>query len=270
MGRHGPTPCLRSAIRGAWHGRVRMPLVVAGKSDLGCLRENNEDSFGYDAQSGIFVVCDGMGGQACGEVASKLAVDTVLQYVRSHSANRDLSRSPQSVLLDAIGEANATIREAAAEDGEKGGMGTTIVAALVQSPAVGIAHVGDSRIYLFRDGRLQQLTQDHSLVMEQVRRGIMTLEQAQTSTLQNIILRALGSEAEVEIDTADLKAATGDVLLLCSDGLTRMINDNEILKTLSSLGPRFTLQNACDQLIEQARDAGGEDNITCLLVQFAP
>ena len=253
-------------------------LVVAGRSDVGCVRSNNEDSFDYrlapDRHSGIFVVCDGMGGQACGEVASRLAVATVLEYVDHREPDRPLpgsasgSTSDAALLAAAVAEANRAIFAAAIRDADKAGMGTTIVAALVRGDAVAIAHVGDSRAYLHRGDTLQQLTADHSLVMEQVRRGILTNEEAQTSSLQNIILRALGTEENVETDVSDLAAIAGDVLLLCTDGLTRMLSDAEIAPVLAATAAQ-DLQHACDDLVQKARAAGGEDNITCLLVRFS-
>jgi protein phosphatase len=144
-------------------------------------------------------------------------------------------------------------------------MGSTIVAALVRGNSLAIGHVGDSRIYLVRQGSIQQLTQDHSLVMEQVRRGYITLEQAQKSEMQNIILRALGSEEMVEADIEDLVAVPGDLLLMTSDGLTRHVQDEEILKIVQE---QADLEQACSQLLQIAKDRGGDDNITCLLVRM--
>ncbi len=147
----------------------------------------------------------------------------------------------------------------------RNGMGSTIVAALVRGHSLAIANVGDSRIYLIRQGTIQQLTQDHSLVMEQVRRGYITLEQAQQSEMQNIILRALGSEEAVEADMEDLVTIAGDMLIMASDGLTRYVPDEDILKIV--LGRR-DLQQACGELVKRAKECGGDDNITCLLVQI--
>ena len=167
---------------------MALAVEVAGKTDVGCVRANNEDNFGYDSRYGIFVVCDGMGGQAAGEVASKMGVDILLDYFRNespvseaHSSNGNhaaISAAAKS-LTSAIQLANSKIFEAGQEQQARRGMGSTIVAALVRGNSLAIAHVGDSRIYLVRQGAIQQLTQDHSLVMEQVRRGYITLEQAQ-------------------------------------------------------------------------------------------
>jgi protein phosphatase len=251
-----------------------MPLVVevAGKSDVGCVRTNNEDNFGYDLRHGIFVVCDGMGGQAAGEVASKLGVDTLLSYFR----NGDASQEPQGetatassangqALTNAVWLANRTIYRAGQQQAAQAGMGSTLVAALIRGNALSIANVGDSRIYLIRQGVIQQLTEDHSLVMEQVRRGYITREQAEHSEIQNIILKALGSEESVEPDIEDLVVLTGDMLVMASDGLTKYLREKELLE-LASASP--SLEQACDALIQAAKDRGGDDNITCLLIKI--
>src|ERR1051326_9101538 len=248
---------------------MALAVKVAGRTDVGCVRANNEDNFGYDSRYGIFVVCDGMGGQAAGEVASKMGVDILLDYFRKlgsaslNQADGEKTSGAES-LASAIQLANRTIFHAGQEQSGQGGMGSTIVAALLRGNSLSIAHVGDSRIYLIRHGAIQQLTQDHSLVMEQVRRGYITLEQAQKSEMQNIILRALGSEEVVEADVEDLVAVPGDILLMASDGLTRYVQDEEILEIVNGPGG---LEQACGELVKIARESGGEDNITCVLVR---
>jgi len=251
---------------------MALAVEVAGKTDVGCVRTNNEDNFGFDSRHGIFVVCDGMGGQAAGEVASKMGVDILLDYFRNRhsdatkqSLNGQNGSSGAQSLANAIQLANKTIFQAGQQHNGRNGMGSTIVAALVRGNSLAIANVGDSRIYLVRHGTIQQLTQDHSLVMEQVRRGYITLEQAQQSEMQNIILRALGSEEVVEADIEDFVAIPGDILLMASDGLTRYVQDDEILRIVQ--GPR-DLKQACGELVNAARDRGGDDNITCLLVRI--
>jgi serine/threonine protein phosphatase PrpC len=251
---------------------MALAVEVAGKTDVGCVRTNNEDNFGFDSRHGIFVVCDGMGGQAAGEVASKMGVDILLDYFRNQipaaakqSLNGQNGSSGAQNLANAIQLANKTIFQAGQQNNGRNGMGSTIVAALVRGNSLAIANVGDSRIYLVRHGTIQQLTQDHSLVMEQVRRGYITLEQAQQSEMQNIILRALGSEEVVEADIEDLVALPGDILIMASDGLTRYVPDEDILKIVQ--GPRG-LQQACGELVRKARECGGDDNITCLLVRI--
>jgi serine/threonine protein phosphatase PrpC len=272
---------------------MTLAVEVAGKTDVGCVRANNEDNFGYDSRYGIFVVCDGMGGQAAGEVASKMGVDILLDYFRANTrpgmaapkaqsagnpratqrlaADLETTQLPVTAsaaaasLAAAIRLANRKIYEAGRHDSDRSGMGSTIVAALVRGHALAIANVGDSRIYLIRQGDIQQLTQDHSLVAEQVRLGYITREQAEKSELQNVILRALGSEEEVQADIEDLLAVNGDLLLMTSDGLTRHVSDREILQIVTAAP---TLERACAALIRAAKDRSGDDNITCLLLKI--
>ncbi len=252
---------------------MKLTTQAAGKTDIGLVRKNNEDNFGYDNRIGIFVVCDGMGGQAAGELASKIAVDTVLGYFQ-----QDQKRSGSEVLgsgfaevseranalANAVQLANQAIREASANNVESAGMGCTLVAVRVEGNLFSIAHVGDSRIYLIRQGTIQQLTTDHSLVMEQVRRGMITLEEAETVEMQNVIVRALGSEDSVEPDLADLTLEPNDTLLMCSDGLSRYVKDSAMLEVIGQIE---NLEDACDGLIEAAKSGASDDNITCLLIR---
>ena len=254
---------------------MSLTVEVAAKTDVGCVRQNNEDNFGYDTRHGIFVVCDGMGGMAAGEVASKMAVDTVLNYFREAASNGQfpvVGKSYEGVseranaLASAIQQANEAVHQAAQAQAAQAGMGSTVVAVLVQGAFLSLANVGDSRIYLARNGSLQQLTNDHSLVMEQVRRGLITLAEARESEMQNIIIRALGSEPSVQPDLDDMMALPGDVLLLCSDGLTRHLTDEQLSETIAKTPD---LEQSCEQLIQAAKQAGGDDNITCMLLRIA-
>ena len=188
-----------------------------------------------------------------------------LQDATKQSLNGQNGSSGVQSLADAIQLANKTIFQAGQQQNGRNGMGSTIVAALVRGNSLAIANVGDSRIYLVRQGTIQQLTQDHSLVMEQVRRGYITLEQAQQSEMQNIILRALGAEEVVEADIEDLVTLPGDILIMASDGLTRYVPEEDILKIVQG---RRDLQQACGELVKKARECGGDDNITCLLVRI--
>lgn len=249
-------------------------MQVAGRTDVGCVRANNEDFFGYDTASGVFVVCDGVGGQAAGEVASQIGVRTVLDYFRSATESGEYavfgrvfdSVSPRANALgSAIQLANRLIVDAASENPACAGMSTTIVAGLVTDAGVSIAHVGDSRIYLIRGESIQQLTIDHSLVMEQVRRGMMSVEEAARSGVQNYIVRALGAEADVEPDLADLAPEPGDILLFTSDGLTHHVNESRIVPIVLQSA---SLDAACEALIQAAKEEGGSDNITCVLVRL--
>ena len=253
-------------------------IQVAAKTDVGCVRKNNEDAFGYSEKLGLYLVCDGMGGMAAGEVASKLAIDTMRDYFQmtASSGQYPMIGKPvegasqlSNALASAIHMANDAIYAAANAEGEaRRGMGSTIVAVLAnpKEPLYSIAHVGDSRIYRLRNGLLDQLTDDHSLVMEQVRRGMITREEAEHSEMANIIIRALGPEPEVEPDVDDQIAYPGDQLLLATDGLTKLVPDTQIQSILSS---SRTVQAAVDTLVQSARDQGGDDNITCVLIRFA-
>ncbi len=253
---------------------MSLTVEVAGKTDVGCIRKNNEDNLGYDARYGVYLVCDGMGGQAAGEVASKMAIDCVLTYFRE-AAKTDVYPQIGEVvdgvsdranrLGSAIRLANEAIYQAAQGHAAQSGMGSTIVAAQVEEAFVAIGHAGDSRIYLIRNGAIQQLTHDHSLVMEQVRRGLLTREEAEKSEMQNIIIKALGPEEDVDPDVDDQMAQPGDILLLATDGLTKLVNDQKLLEIVQSTG---SLKAACDQLIEAAKQAGGDDNITCMLLRI--
>ncbi len=243
---------------------------MAGRSDVGRVRPSNEDHFGYDERLGVFVVCDGMGGHAAGEVASQIAVDTVLAFFRerkpSEQDNVYLDDAPLGarLLAEAVKQANEAILAYAEEHKNTSGMGTTLVAVRFADGVFSIANVGDSRIYLFREGQLLQLTEDHSLVMEQVRRGMITLEQARRSSAQNIITRALGTDENTLPDLGEFPAQGGDILLLTTDGVLRHVDDVEISSILLQLP---SLQAACDTLIDAANEGGGEDNSTCVLIR---
>jgi serine/threonine protein phosphatase PrpC len=254
---------------------LSLAIEVAARTDVGCVRVNNEDSFGYDLDRGIFVVCDGIGGHVSGEVASKLAVESLLTYFRQspHSTVRHADKCTLStglskgalVLEEAIQLANTAICEAACEDERHAGMGSTIVSVLVDQDLFSVGHVGDSRVYMIREDAIQQLTQDHSLIAQQKRLGLISPEEAKTSKLQNVITQALGSEDTVAPDLDDMIAISGDVLVLTSDGLTGALSDKQIMETINAA---VSLGQACENLIQSAKLAGGTDNITCLLIRF--
>ena len=253
---------------------MTLAVHAAGRTDIGLVRKNNEDNFGYDVRDGIFVVCDGMGGQQAGELASQIGVDTVLEYFRrkaSNTANPVNGTSFAGVseraadLGNAIQLANSAIHESAAKDPNRSGMGSTIVAVAVENNQFSIAHVGDSRIYLIRGGMVAQLTNDHSLVMEQVRRGLMTMEEAENSKFQNVIVRALGTEDTVEPDLADHELNSADVILLCSDGMSRYVKEEKMAQVVN----QESLEQACTDLVEAAKAGGSDDNITCVVLRAA-
>ena len=225
----------------------------AFRTDTGRQRSENEDSLFVRAP--IFVVADGMGGAQAGEVASKAAAD---------SFDRDLPEGPpEQFLRETIEGANRRIHELARADPSRAGMGTTITAAIVDAQAeeVGVGHVGDSRAYRLRRGKLERLTRDHSLVEEMRRKGQITDAQAEDHPQRSIITRALGPEPEVEVDLQTVPAAPGDVFLLCSDGLTTMVNEERIAAVLAASA---SMREAVRTLVDEANGAGGRDNITAL------
>ena len=221
----------------------------AARTDTGRQRHANEDS--YYARSPVYVVADGMGGAQAGEVASQIAADVFDSELRDDNPEEELERLAR--------EANRRIFELSRSDSSRSGMGTTLTAALISSDEVSIVHVGDSRAYLYRDGELRQLTRDHSLVEELRRQGKLTTEEAEEHPQRSIITRALGPEPDVEPDVHTHQARNGDVFLLCSDGLTSMIREDQVREILAD---SESLRSAVDRMVEEANRAGGRDNIT--------
>jgi len=212
----------------------------------------------------VFAVCDGMGGAAAGEVASRMAVDLIVECVAASA------KAPRAAMEKAIAEANRKIFARAHRETALLGMGTTLVLVRVEDGVAHLAHIGDSRCYRWRDGALERLTQDHSLVDEQVRLGQISAEDAVRSPYRNVITRALGTDTTVAADFQELALETGDVLLLCTDGLTRELSDARMAAELAAhLKAGEGLPEACEALIEAANAAGGRDNITCLLIACA-
>lgn len=256
-----------------------MKLEIAAKTDPGCVRQNNEDSLAVDEELGLLLVADGMGGHNSGEVASELASSVVRDNLRrliiEGKGPADAARlqpmkmnGPERAkqLEHSVKLANQAIYEASLKYPKDHGMGTTVVAVLADPKGMTVAHVGDSRLYVFRKGRLEQLTEDHSLVADQVRRGVISKEEAESSGLQNVLTRALGTEREVAVEVGEHPVLKGDVLLLCSDGLTKMVSEPEIGEILAK---RPRPLDACDTLIQLSRDRGGVDNITIVIARFA-
>jgi PPM family protein phosphatase len=249
-------------------------IVSGGVTDVGRVRTNNEDCFRIVAPLHLFVLSDGMGGEAHGEVASALAVETVVQHCVDGQKNAAVTlyggqqpgwSDKTKRLSSAAHLANKRIFESARDHPDQQGMGATLTAAWIDGSRLSIAHVGDSRAYLLRSGSLQQLTSDHSLVAEQVRQGILTPMEAEESAMQSVLLRALGSQPEIQIDAEEHLLIARDILLLCSDGLTRMVIEPEIAGTLQS-EPDAT--RAAEKLVGLANDRGGGDNITVVVVRI--
>jgi protein phosphatase len=254
---------------------MNAPLVGSGRSDVGRKRDFNEDAFAVDLNNGLFAIADGMGGAAAGEVASGLAIATLTDFIartagpaaaeRPYGYDERLSLQANR-LRSAILLANEKIYRTIEEHEEMKGMGTTLVAVLARDSGVCIGHVGDSRIYLCRDGALQQITNDHSWVNEQVALGLLSREEASRHPFRNVITRALGSREQVAPDLMELPLSPRDRLLLCSDGLTNMLDDQRILQVLRD-HPEDT-DAAADALVAQANEAGGEDNVTVIVAEL--
>ena len=254
------------------HDAMAIKTAHSAKSDIGLKRTRNEDCFLADPALGLYVVCDGMGGSNAGDVASRLAIDTILEYLRSAIQDTILSdRSSYDAnisvagnqLIGAIRAANDAIHHASWSNPRCAGMGTTVVAARLDGQTLSVTHVGDSRLYLVRQGLIQALTTDHSWVAEQVEQGRMTVEEAERSPKRNIVTRALGVESEVDVDVLEVPVQDKDLLLLCSDGLTRGVHSDKILHAVDA---EDGLEERAGRLVSLANQTGGDDNVTVLLV----
>ena len=251
-----------------------MRIASGGVTDVGRVRTNNEDCYKIVEPLNLFVLSDGMGGEAHGEIASAMAVETVVKHCLDIEANPAAKvvgpvqpnwSARTKRLSTAIHLANKNIFKSAEKNPDQHGMGATLTAVWIDGAKLSIAHVGDSRAYLLRGGSLLQLTRDHSLVAEQVRRGILTSAEAEESDMQSVLLRALGAQAEIEVDVEEHTLFPRDVLLLCSDGLTRMVTDPEIAGTLQA---ETNTGQAAENLVALANERGGPDNITVVIVRL--
>jgi serine/threonine protein phosphatase PrpC len=243
--------------------RVPAAIQVAALSDLGCVRTNNEDNFGYDSANGLYVLCDGMGGSAAGEVASAIACDTVIKVFSEQPAE-----TPVEVRLSlAIRAANEMVCRAGRQT-EYEGMGTTMVAAALQDSKLVLGNVGDSRAFILQNGVCMQLTVDHSYINELIRGGTVTLEDSHTVDLQgmeSVITRAIGAANDVQPDFFAIDLREGDIILLASDGLTRYAAAPRIAELVDP----GNLETSCRRLIDEAKSLGGADNVTCLLLRYS-
>lgn len=246
-----------------------MRITSCGITDVGLKRGHNEDNYLINEELNLFVVADGMGGHAGGEYASAIAVNTVEEVVSSMDASAIAEGETDPVEINrhkithAVRLAGRRIFEKAKEQPEYHGMGTTVVVVLVDGGNAYVAHVGDSRVYLARDGEIEQITEDHSLIAEKVRHGLITAEEAKNHRMRNVITRSLGYQEDVEVDIEVRAVRRGDQFLLCSDGLTGHVEDNELNDTLTSTNP----QTAARSLIALACDRGGDDNITIVITR---
>ncbi len=249
-------------------------VEVGSRTDIGRVRKNNEDTCRVLPELKLFIVSDGMGGEAYGEVASAMAGDTISAHCSKYSEGvsapyKDVLRpdlwEKTKRLASAVQLANRLIYEASLDNLALRGMGATVVAAWLDGARMSLVHVGDSRAYLLRSGVLKRLTSDHTLVAEQIRRGLIKPEESHLSKMQNVLIRALGVQEQVELDATEHLLSSGDILLLCTDGLTRMVEDSEIA---SILVDSSDAQTSADQLVLLANDHGGEDNVSVVVVRI--
>ncbi len=244
-----------------------------GLTDTGLLRTHNEDCFDIDDDHQVYIVADGMGGHNHGEVASRVSVDSIREFI-SQSVDHDGTlpigydaslQAHSNRLKRSIHVAHDQVLAAIREDGTLLGMGTTIVGAMLQNEVMAMAHVGDSRGYRLRDGHLELLTQDHTWVNEQVVAGYLSEEQAKSHPLKNVVTRALGGDSEIVVDVMETDVRSGDLFLLCSDGLTTMLSDQEIHERITT--PGDTLAEICHRMVQDANARGGFDNVTVVVLR---
>jgi serine/threonine protein phosphatase PrpC len=247
---------------------MALKLDICGQTDIGLVRPNNEDSFHVDEKAGLLVVADGMGGHASGEVASRMAVDIIRNYFETRKDPQPFIGTYQAEYSEATNRLGAAIRLAnmAIHDLSEStphyhGMGTTVAAVLINDRKISIAHVGDSRVYLIRSQDIEQLTDDHSVAYEQVKKEMISAAEAAVSEMRNVLTRALGVRAHVDVDLGELALMPGDRLVLCSDGLYSMVPDEDILDVMIAAGES---SQACRTLVKMANDNGGRDNVTVI------
>lgn len=252
---------------------MEMQVKAFGLTHVGRQRQHNEDAFLVEDEAKLFLVADGMGGHAAGEIASRIAVDSISEFILHtkeddgtwpHAYDEHFRRSTNR-LVAALRTANTRVLEAMRKDARLRGMGTTVVACMAENDTMSVAHVGDSRAYLIREGQLSRITNDHSWVFEQVQAGMLTEAEAEKHPLRNVITRALGGALQVTPDASEIEARSGDVFLLCSDGLTGMVPENEIARIVTATNG--DLEKACQELIDAANERGGLDNVTAVLVR---
>jgi protein phosphatase len=244
-----------------------MEFASAFATDIGRKRSQNQDNGAAHPELGLFVVADGMGGHRGGETASALAVETISAVV-AEELKASKNPDPRKVLVEAIESANKRIHQTSANDPKLQGMGTTATALLFSENKVTIGHVGDSRCYFLQPGAIWQLTRDHSLVQEKLRAGLISRDQLKTDRLKNVITRSVGFEAHLNVETYEMEIQPGSTFLVCSDGLSGLIDDTQILETAQDrVFKQADFEAAAHHLVEAANDTGGDDNITVILVQ---
>lgn len=247
-------------------------LEVVRLTDVGQRRDHNEDAVASDVEIGLLVLADGMGGYKAGEVASEIAVLTLVADLKEALFDSQPGQTDENgmqlearALRDAVAKANEAIYNVSQSQPQCAGMGTTLVVALFTNDRVLVGHIGDSRMYRLRNNVLTRMTQDHSLLQEQINSGLITVEQAKQSNNKNLVTRALGIDPQVELELHEHEVQPGDLYLLCSDGLTDLVDDEDIHLTLTSLSANLEL--AAHQLVQMANDNGGKDNISVILAR---
>jgi serine/threonine protein phosphatase PrpC len=249
-----------------------MKAFSAGLTNIGRRRDNNEDTFHGDDKIGLYIVADGMGGHRAGEVASRTVVRSIRDYMDAFSASQEAQStgagemSPASAaVLQSIELANRVVHQLSQDQGSYKGMGSTAAVAFLHGDTLVTANVGDSRIYLVRQGKIEQLTKDHTLLAEQIRKNPSFDPYFSTMPMKHILMRAVGIQETVEADAYEMQPLSGDTVLMCSDGLTDMLSDHDVLQAILQGG---TLAETCRRLVDLANERGGNDNITVVLIQF--
>lgn len=240
-------------------------MILGACSDVGKVRKENEDSFYTPLTTDelkLFLIADGMGGQGHGKLASMMTIDDMLKFI---IRNYDKEENKQVLIKDAISYTNGNVKRFAEENSQFSGMGTTLVSVLIKEDEAIIANAGDSRCYMVRNGIISQLTIDNSYVQYLLQKGAITIEEAQSHPQRNLITKAIGMQDDIEVDVDCIKLCPGDILLLCTDGLTTMLSDEEILHII--LKKKSNMQSAAEYLVKKAKDNGGTDNITAILVE---
>ena len=240
-----------------------MEIKVYGNTNIGRVRKNNEDAYGIYPDLSLFIVADGLGGHAGGEVASRLAVETIKDGLVSTESYRSSAEITERI-IEAIKGANNRIIQRASMMYDLKGMGTTVVVVKLEEDNAMIAHVGDSRMYLIRKNKITQITKDHTVVEEYIRLGLLTLQEALYHPNRHMLSRALGVSYDIDVDVADIQIAEGDIIILCTDGLTNMLSEKEILSAITELMP--SPEKITDRLITLANNHGGIDNITVITI----
>ena len=248
-------------------------LQIVRLTDVGLKRDHNEDVVASDAEIGLVVLADGMGGYKAGEVASEIAVLTIVAELKESMLDLEPGQidpvtdmqAESLLIMDAVRQANESIYHVSQDQPQCAGMGTTLVMGLFTNDRLLVGHIGDSRMYRLRDEEFSRLTEDHSLLQEQLNSGLITPEQAKISLNKNLVTRALGVDPEVELELNEFDVEVGDIYLLCSDGLTDLVEDEEIQATLTA--QQANLELAANHLIQMANDNGGKDNISVILIR---